>query len=143
MHSENMKLSGRVVIETIKEDGSIERDEFDNLIVTAGKTHAALRIASSATAMGWIEVGTGTTAPALADTALQTPLFRKACTVTPSSNTIQYQVTLSPGEGTGAFAEAGIFNASSAGAMLSRVTYPVKNKAAGDTTTITWTITVG
>jgi hypothetical protein len=143
MINDSIKLSGRVSIEIRRENGEIEKDEIENLVVTAGKNHVASRIGSSATAMGWLEVGTGTNAPAAGDTTLQTALYREACSVTVSTNTIQYQTTLAPGEGTGAITEAGIFNASSAGTMLSRVSFPVKNKAAGDTMTITWTITVG
>jgi hypothetical protein len=93
--------------------------------------------------MSALAVGTGATAPAAGDTALQTELFRETCTVTPSTNTVQYQTTLAAGEGTGALTEAGIFNQNTlGGTMLSRVTFAVKNKAAGDAMTITWTLSV-
>lgn len=140
---QGIKMKGRVCIEILRANGEVERDEFDNLIVTTGKNHAAARLGNSPpTAMNSIAVGTGTNAPAAGDTALQTELYRESCSVTPSTNTVQYSATLAPGEGTGALTEAGIFNQNTlGGTMLSRVIFSVKNKAAGDTMTITWTIT--
>ena len=43
---------------------------------------------------------------------------------------------------TGAITEAGIFNALTAGTMLCRTTFPVVNKAAGDSIVITWVVTI-
>ena len=144
MSKDKFSVTGRVRIEMVRENGGIEDEEFGNLVVTVGKAHIASRISGVAmpTAIGWIAVGTGTNAPAAGDTALQTELYREACAVNPSANTVQYQTTLSAGEATGALTEAGLFNAAAAGDMPCRVTFPVKNKAAGDAMTITWTLTV-
>lgn len=133
---------GKVRFELTKPDGSKVIEEHDNLIVTVGKNHIASRLGSTATAMGWIAVGSGTNAPAAGDTALQTEITRKACSVNVSTNTVQFSVTLNPGEGTGAISEAGILNAASVGTLLSRVTFAVKNKEAADSLGITWTITI-
>jgi hypothetical protein len=51
--------------------------------------------------------------------------------------------TYAAGTGTGAITEAGIFNASSSGTLLSHVVFSAINKGAADSLTITWTITVG
>ncbi len=53
-----------------------------------------------------------------------------------------YTATFPPGVGTGALVEAGIFNDPAVGTMLSRVVYPVVNKGAADTMSVTWTVTV-
>lgn len=142
MYSDQTKVTGRVEMIMRHADGSEERDEIDNLVVTAGKTHIAARMGSTPpTAMSHIAIGTGANAPAAGDTTLQTELDRNAATVTPNTNTVQFSATWAPGDGTGALTEAGIFNNSSGGTMLSRVTFPVKNKDATDTFIINWTIT--
>lgn len=139
---DQLKVTGRVEMIMRHADGTEEREEFDNLVVTAGKTHIAARMGSSPpTAMSHIAIGTGTNAPAAGDTTLQTELDRNAATVTPNTNTVQFSATWAPGDGTGALTEAGIFNAASAGTLLSRVTFPVKNKDVTDTFIINWTIT--
>ena len=92
-----------------------------------------------------MELGTGTTAAASADTALGTAISgsRTALTsTTVSSNTITYVASFAAGTGTGAVTEAGIFNASSAGTLLCRTVFPVVNKQSGDSMTVTWTVTV-
>ncbi len=143
MSKDFLKATGRVEVILTKGDGSIEREVFDNLVVTVGKAHIAARLgASPPAAMSHIAIGTGATGPVVGDTALQTELDRNAATPTPSANTIAYAATWLPGDGTGAITEAGIFNAASAGVMLSRVTFPVKNKDAADTFAINWTITI-
>lgn len=136
-------MKGRVRLVLTKADGTVIEDEFDNLVVTAGKNHAAARMSDTPpTAMSHLAVGTGATAPAAGDTALQTELYREVCaSINVASNTIQFATTLAPGEATGSLTEAGIFNAGSGGTMLSRVTFTAKNKDAGDTLGITWTIT--
>ena len=128
--------------------GEITVDRLEkNLVVTVGKSFIASRMAGNASAvMGWMAVGTNNTAPSATDTTLNTELARVATTVsggTPSGNTVQYIGVYPAGVATGALTEAGIFNASSAGTMLSRTTYPVINKGASDEMTITWVITVG
>ena len=90
-------------------------------------------------------IGTGTTAASTADTALQTEIARAAFTTSSvSTNVVSLSNTYAAGTGTGAVTEAGIFNNStSGGTMLSHVVFSAINKAAADTLTINWTITVG
>ena len=60
-----------------------------------------------------------------------------------STNTIAYVSSFEAGDATGAVVvEAGIFNASSSGTMLCRVVFSAINKAADDTMSVTWTITL-
>jgi hypothetical protein len=60
-----------------------------------------------------------------------------------STNIATVSTTFGAGVGTGALTEAGIFNAATAGVMLSRVVFSVVNKASTDALTITWAITIG
>jgi hypothetical protein len=80
----------------------------------------------------------------LSDTTLGTELVRQVFTTSSvSTNVVTLTTTYAAGTGTGALQEAGIFNASTAGTMLSHVVFSVINKGAADTLTITWTVTVG
>jgi hypothetical protein len=149
MITENFPVKGDLVIEVRNPvTGEIkDRRELKNLVVTAGKTFIASRMTGvSATVMGWIGVGTSSTAAAVGDTTLGTELTRVATTVsggTASTNTVTYVTTFVAGSGTGALVEAGIFNAASAGTMLARTVFSVVNKGAADEMSITWVITVG
>lgn len=148
MLKDTSDIKGDLTITVYNPDGTIkEQHDLKNLVVTAGKTWIASRMSSaSAAVMGWIAVGTNNTAAAVTDTTLGTELTRVATTVsggTPSTNTVTYVANFPAGTGTGALVEAGIFNASSAGTMLSRTVFTVVNKGASDTMTITWVITVG
>ena len=53
-----------------------------------------------------------------------------------------YVSAFEAGDATGAVTEAGIFNAASGGDMLCRTVFSVVNKAADDTMSVTWTITL-
>jgi len=149
MINDTFAMKGDLTI-TVKDaaTGTIkDQRELKNLVVTAGKGFIASRMAAaSASVMGWIAVGTDSTAAAVGNTTLGTEVARVATTVsggTVSTNTVTYVSTFPAGTGTGALVEAGIFNASSAGTLLSRTVFSVVNKGAADEMTITWVITVG
>ena len=55
---------------------------------------------------------------------------------------VVYEASFEAGDATGAVTEAGIFNAASSGDMLCRTKFNVVNKAADDTMSVTWTITL-
>lgn len=142
------EITGTVKVEHF--DGNmnlIKIHEFKNLVVTTGKEWIAGRLNNPVPPiMNYIALGTGTTAPVLTDTTLETEIYRQVVT-TPggavSGNSLVFTQTVGAGSGTGALTEAGIFDLAAAGTMLSRVTYPVINKGASDTIAITWTIVIG
>jgi hypothetical protein len=119
--------------------------EKKNLIVQVGKNYLANALTASATSpFTYMAVGTGTTAAALSDTALTSELARQAFTSqSVTTNVATIITTYAAGTGTGAITEAGIFNASSSGTLLSHVVFSAINKGSADSLTITWTITVG
>lgn len=145
---ESLSVIGTVSITLMDKDGNIkDQRTFPNLIVTTGKSYITSRIASNATSViGWIAIGTSSTAAAAGQTALQgTELFRAATTVsggTPSTSTVLYETTYGPGQGTGTIQEAGLFNAAAAGTMLARTTFAPISKGASDSLNVSWTVTV-
>ena len=117
MINDDLKLRGDVAIVLKDKDGNVKDSrEINNLVVSAGLTFICSRMAG--TSAGVIDSSTA------------------------SSNTITYVSSFEAGEGTGAVVEAGIFNASSSGTMLCRTVFPVVNKQADDTMSVTWTITL-
>ena len=147
MFKENFPIKGDLHI-VIKDalTGEVKVDRLEkNLVVTVGKNWIASRMqGTAANVMGYMAVGTDSTSPAAGNTTLGAEVARVAVTSqTASTNTVTYVATFGAGTGTGALTEAGLFNANSAGTMLSRTTYSVINKGSGDEMTITWVITVG
>lgn len=147
MFNESLKITGSLKIDVFSPDGSLKDSrEVKNLVVTSGKTFIASRMVGVASnVMSHMELGTGTTAAAVGDTALQTVISasRTALTSgTSSTNVVTYVASFPAGTGTGAVTEAGIFNAASAGTMLCRTVFSVVNKGVDDAMSITWTITV-
>lgn len=149
MIKDDTKVSGTLhVLVRDTTTGQIKYDvTFNNLVVSAGTAFIASRMSGAASGvMTYMAVGTGNTAPASGDVTLQTELARVALSVsggTPTANAVLYTATFPAGTGTGALTEAGIFNASSGGTMLSRTTYAVVNKGASDEMIVNWTVTVG
>lgn len=142
---ENLKMMGRLKIEVKDSQGMVkETREIPNLVVTAGKNYIASRMVGTASSiMSHMAIGTGTGTPAVGNTTLGTEAGRVAISSgTASTNEVTYTATFPAGTGTGAITEAGVLNASSSGTMLCRTTFPVVNKAAGDSIAITWVVTV-
>jgi hypothetical protein len=148
MIEDNLSIVGVVHIELFGPDGELKEDRWGhNLVVTAGKNHIADQLSSApgGGAMSHMAIGTGSTAPAAGDTALGAETDRNALTSrTDATNVVTYVGTWAAGDGTNAaLREAGIFNAAGAGTMLARHVYSNIDKGAGDTLTITWTVTIG
>lgn len=145
---DNPKMTGMVTIQHLDADGAlIQEFTIKNLVVTTGLQHMAARMTTlgQPNQMSHMALGSSSTAPALADSALGAQLGRVALTTaggTPSSNTVTYTASFPAGTGTGAVVEAGIFNAASAGTMLCRTVFPVINKNSGDSLAVTWIVTV-
>jgi hypothetical protein len=149
MINENLKLSGQLKIVLKDKAGTVkETREVKNLVVDAGLAYIASRMTgTSKSVMSHMALGSGTTAAAAADTDLESILgSREALDSTTISGTnnekVVYVSSFEAGDATGAVTEAGIFNASSSGDMLCRTVFSVVNKAADDTMSVTWTITL-
>lgn len=144
---EHLKASGDLRILLIGPDGAIKEDrDLKNLVVTTGLNYITSRMKdATATAMTHMSLGTGSTGALLADGTLGIEISGSRVgliSTTVSTNTITYIATFGAGVGSGAVTESGIFNASTGGTMLCRTVFAVVNKQAGDSMTVTWTVTV-
>lgn len=145
---EQLKLKGELQVVLTKADGSEETHDFKNLVVDTGLNYIVSRMeGADDNVMSHMELGEGTTAAASTDTALESAIAGSrialtSTTVADGGNTITYVATFGAGTGTGAVTEAGLFNASTDGTMLCRTVFPVVNKQAGDSMTVTWVVTV-
>jgi len=148
--SEGISPIGRVHFLFVNEETGAIRDcgWSPNLVVTTGKNHIADQLAGRQQAqMSHMAIGTGTTTPVAANTALETELDRNALDsrtqgTGADANKVTYICTWPAGDGTGAITEAAIFNSASAGQMLCRSVFAVKNKEAGESMVQTWILTV-
>lgn len=124
-----------------------------NLVTNAGKAAVAgLIIATGHTnAFDYIAVGTGTTAAALTDTALEAEISDSGLsrvlatlsrvTTDVTNDTSQLTTTFSV-SGSKAVTESGVLDSSSTGVLLARQVFSAINVVNGDSLTITWKIDV-
>lgn len=147
VNEKDLKLKGTFIATLKHADGSVEVRRKDNLILNVGFDFVADAIgkASSRPAvMGYTAVGTGSSAVASGQTALDTELARKAATYAHTTGTkvFTFSTYFGAGEATGAITEAGICNASNGGTFIDRVTFAVINKAADDELTTNFQFTL-
>lgn len=143
---ENLSMKGELTVTVFDRSGNVKSAmKVPNLVVTAGKNYIASRmVGTSSTVMNAMAIGTGTGTPVAGDTTLGTEAGRVALSAfTATNNTVTATATFPAGTGTGAITEAGILNSTTTGGtLLCRTTFPVVNKAAGDSIAITWVVTV-
>jgi len=151
MNNEEIKLAGKIDFQIIGLDGQV-RDSWTvhNSLMNAGFAQLALLAGdASAVPFTYLAVGTSTTAPAVTDTTLtaeitDTGLARVAGTVSRVTTTVTndtYRVTTTwTASGSKTIEEVGVFNASSAGTMLSHALTTSKAVTNGETLTGTYTL---
>jgi hypothetical protein len=146
MFENNLSVKGRLSVVLRDADGNVKQSQdIPNLVVSSGLAFIASRMKDTTdAAMSHMAVGSGTTAAAAGDTALETQIGSRVSltSTTVTANAVAYVATFAAGTGTGAITEAGMFNASTSGTMLCRTVFSVVNKGADDTLQITWTITL-
>jgi len=147
MISDNLRMKGRLDIVVTAPDGTVkDTKRVDNLVVTTGKNFVASRMAGTTSAvMSHMSIGTGATAAAASDTALDAELVARVSltSTTVNNNDVVYVATFPANTPSSAatVTEAGIFNASANGSMLCRTVFSPINKAPADSLTITWSVT--
>jgi len=152
---ERMGLTDQIILACRRKDGSVKwrvdtaEEKRGNSITNAGMAEVAGLILTDVggVAFDYIAIGTGTTAPAATDTALELEIARKAGTGTRvttavTNDTAQIVATFSSADGltgTHNVSEAGVFNAATGGVMLFRQTFTAKSVDwdAGDTLEVT------
>lgn len=119
------------------------------VFTNAGAAIIANRVIQAGTAPRYIGVGTGTTAAAVGDTALQTEVSavngaarvtgtESRVTTTVTNDTYQVTGTWTCTSGTPAITEAGLFDAVTSGSLLLRDVFAAINMSSGMTLTITY-----
>ncbi len=145
MMNDGLKLRGDVALVLRDKDGNVKDErKIENLIVNTGLNFICDRMKDDETAMTHMALGSGSTAAAAGDTSLGSQLGSREAldSSTVTANQIVYVASFEAGDATGAVTEAGIFNASTGGTMLCRTVFSVVNKAADDTLSVNWTITL-
>lgn len=149
MINDKLHMKGELQIVLSSPDKGDQIVEVKNLVVSTGLAYIASRMKDITNGvMTHMAVGAGTTPAAAADATLESELARVDLTSTTivttnvTGDAVQYVATFLPGTGTGAVTEAGTFNDPTTGIMLCRTVFPVINKGAADTLTITWKITI-
>ena len=152
MKKEKAGMMGIIEIVHRSKDGEVkEKRLVRNKITNAGLAAitAVLLTDVAGNEFDYIAVGTGTTAAAATDTALETEitdsgLARAAgtgtrVTTTVTNDTAQLATTFSV-TGSKAVTEVGMLNAASAGDLLARQVFSALNVVNGDSLAITWKI---
>ena len=143
--NDGLKLRGDVALVLRDKKGNVKEERnIKNLIVDTGLNFICDRMKNDETAMTHMALGPGSTAAAAGNTTLGSQLGSREAldSSTVTNNEIVYVASFEAGDATGAVTEAGIFNASTGGTMLCRTVFSVVNKAADDTLSVTWTITL-
>lgn len=153
--NDKIKLTGQIeMVFTNVKTGKIRRYVYKNLVVTFGKNAIAQRLSGNGDAgeITWCALGTGITAPALTDTAMQTELVRKMISVRSySGNVATFSTFFTTSEGNGTLREAGLFGVGvgrtpsstpGSGQLYCRAAIN-RTKSASDTLSLFWTVTVG
>lgn len=134
----------------IREGRVIDRvDLGSGLVTTAGVVYLAADFAAGASdinAMNWHGSGIGTTAPVIANTALENttgaPARVSGTQSTPGATNIYRSVATTAYTSTLAITEWGLFSASTAGTMWDRKTFTALNVANGDSIQWTYDLTI-
>lgn len=139
-------LFGTLLLKVFDLNGELYRAAMHtNLVVDTGKAAVIDRLQAASPAVhDYMAIGTGTTAAAAGDTALQTETGTRVqgALTQPTATTDRLISTFAAGNGTAAITEAGRLNASSSGNLFCRSVFSAVNKGASDSLQITYDITV-
>lgn len=130
----------------------IEERIVNNLLVTQGRSWVLGQLQTvnqlTAQAIGWLAIGTSTTAPATSDTLLGSEVTRVAVgtwvtsTLTQNPPSWQAQASFASNVANTTIGEVGLFNSSGANVatMLGHATFTSFSKTTSNTLTISYTI---
>lgn len=138
-----IRLTQNVVVKVVDKNGNVKREiEEHNLITTAGKNK--LLDAGGGTlylkSFAYLAIGTGTTAAAIGDTALQTETSRSTV-ITPTNPTaasLKFSFTFTGL--TAAITECGLLSANSGGTLLNRLVFSAVNIVSTDSLVVEITL---
>lgn len=135
-----MELKANMVLTLRDENGKVKEVRVCNTVTTAGKNGAADQILASPSLNKPTHMAIGTGSPG--GSALGSELDRNALTSKTRSGAVVTMVgDWAAGDGTGTLTEAGVFDAGASGNMWLSASFGAVTKAAGDTLSISWTLT--
>lgn len=149
---EGIKLKGvyRFTLRDVN-TGAVRVYEYENLIPTVGRTAIADHLTNASPSpaslrINYTALGSGTTAPANANTQLETEVYRKAvASQTKANNVAYYTAFYTATETSGTYREAGVFingtGTANSGTLFSRVAINI-TKTTSETLTIDYTLTI-
>jgi len=143
---ERVTFRGHVSAFIEHDDGRTEVIEQANVVTTPGRNRYAALLTEESTAFpDYVAVGTGTTAAATSDTALETEVYRSQIVGRSNSTGVStYKAFFGKDEANGStLSEAGLFDLSTGGTMFCRALFasPIE-KVNTMSVTITWTVTI-
>jgi len=154
LHDKQISVRGRLELVLTGEDGRLkDKREYTNTITSAYDALIAecmVKGEAQDTLIDYTAIGTTTGGKSTASTLLEAEVARvqndsNLQGAGAADNDVVHVSTFGAGVGTGALVEAGLFD--SAGAttvtLMAYQDFAVINKGAGDTLTVTWTITYG
>ncbi len=142
MFLDSIKLTGKLEIFV----GDELMQVVNNTVVTSGKNYIAGLLSSGSAFTGnFMQLGTGTTAVTLADTAVQTPQGTRVAGSLSSAGAVLQIDSLFPAGNPAAqqnISEAGLYTASTGGILVARSVFSPVGKETTDSLRIIWSITV-
>jgi len=144
---EHLNITGTVKLRSHDKDGNLIMSmTVNNLVTTAGKNLIVRKINNDAEDIDSISIGSGTTAPTLTDTDMETELanntilFQSVDAV--NTNEILFTTTFEENVGTGTINEVGLFSDSDTLVCRAVLSTPFE-KSASEYLTVTWKIKIG
>lgn len=146
-----LTVTGEVTLELYDENKELkDKRQVSNIVVNGGLAHIAKRLvtADSPAEMAYMALGLGAAGPTdgtkvtlVSEVANSRSEAARDSSV---AGKVTYSKTFGPDVGTGALVEAGIFNnaAYNTTTMLCRTVFATIDKAAADTLSISWSITI-
>lgn len=130
-----LKGTARTILEHT--DGTKEVFEQHNMIMNVGfdlLISSLINSSNRPSPLGYVAIGTGTTATAATQTALANQKYIKQGTWSWNSGEKKFTITAewNTGEVTGTITEGGVFNASSEGVMFDRIVFSTPFVGASD-----------
>lgn len=131
------------------DDNLILERKVDNTVVTVGRVWILKQLESvhnTTQVINNLAIGSDTTAPSTADSALGGEVLRKTIATFDTTNLTanppswQAQVSFATNEANTTLAEAGMFNSNSGGTMINRATFASFVKATSNTLAISYTL---
>lgn len=147
MKVEQIDIEGTVELSLFDTDKNlIKTVQVNNLVTTLGKNFIVRKINNDSEDIDSISIGSGTTAPTLSDTDVETELANNAVLFqsvdTVNTNEILFTTTFAENVGTGTINEVGLFTDSNTLVCRTVLSTPFE-KSASEYLTVTWKIKIG